>query len=147
MKFLSILIYLLIFCAVSQAQIHRATSPTSYQIRYNSNFSFQYFLKKIDHRFSNYPENVLNQELIIWITSVIGTFFVGICGVLPVLMLPNLADNHHKLGMKKYESKTKLTFSSKLKQMNSNVVYRLQLVPCLEMCLYIFYLRPIQLIF
>lgn len=105
MKFLSISIFILIFCIISQAQIHRATSPNNYQIRYNSNLTFQNFLRKIDYGFaenSNYPENFsfMNKEIIVWFTSVIGTFFVGICGVLPVLILPNLTDNHHKLSKK-----------------------------------------------
>ncbi|RNA18805.1 zinc transporter ZIP13 isoform X2 [Brachionus plicatilis] len=88
---------------VSQAQIHRATSPYNYQIRYNSNFTFQYFLKKIGaYENKEYSDNqpifnFYSKQLIVWVTSIIGTFFVGICGILPVVVLPSMADDHQKL--------------------------------------------------
>ncbi|CAF0722386.1 unnamed protein product [Brachionus calyciflorus] len=108
MKFFIYCTILNLLLSYSNAQIHRATNTHNYQIKYNSNFTLQYYLKRLnsfetlDNCF--YPAyltdiaNFLNNEkLIIWVTSVIGTFFVGICGILPVIILPNLADDHQKL--------------------------------------------------
>lgn len=91
-------------------QIHRATNQNNYLIKYNSNFTLQYYLKRLNEQYSTEKlkfslfdlklfENFkqYEQKITVFLTSVIGTFFVGICGIVPVVILPQLAEDHNKL--------------------------------------------------
>jgi hypothetical protein len=116
------LILFVFFISISNAQIHRASSQNNYQVKYDSNFTLQYFLKKINHAaaavdaestlqrnesnsrvlsflslFDNLYYNMDDTGRFVWATSIIGTFLVGVCGVLPVFLLPQLVHDHHKL--------------------------------------------------
>lgn len=106
MKRILVFICLSVIFWLSNAQIHRATNQLSYQIRYNANFTLQHYLKKLNtldctrtNFLNDYFSFTNNETLLVWITSIIGTFFVGICGILPVIILPHLADDHQKLGI------------------------------------------------
>lgn len=116
MKCLIFFVCFLNFLTVSQSQIHRATNSYNYQIRYNSNFTYNYLLKKIsNYEFIENSDSPIicafyNKELIVWLTSVIGTFFIGICGILPVVLLPSMADDHQKLSKYKINFQYKVNF-------------------------------------
>jgi hypothetical protein len=91
-------------CNFSTAQIHRATNQGNYHIKYDNNFTLQYYLNKLivysDDLQNEYEINGnlwQKDVLIVWASSIIGTFFVSICGVLPVVILPKLADDDQKL--------------------------------------------------
>lgn len=116
------LILVIYYINTTNCQIHRATNQLNYQIKYDSNFTLQYLFKKLEYA-NNLNQDAIGNQLInttynyfcnlfsmkardvafiiqnlnVWITSVIGTFFLGICGVVPVIILPHLADDHAKL--------------------------------------------------
>ena len=83
-------------------QIHRAASQTSGQnnkVDLNQNLQLNY---KIDfEQNSTYKIDdklyVKNSRTLTWVMSVIGALLVGLSGILPVAVLPHLADNHQKL--------------------------------------------------
>lgn len=90
-------------------QIHRASNKHDYQIKYDSNFTANYLMKQL-----NLVENssssdtfkffgIKDEKLLVWAFTVIGTFFVGVCGIVPVLILPQLADDHAKLSKFSYK--------------------------------------------
>ena len=92
----------------SWAQIHRASNKHDYQIKYDSNFTSNYLLKQFNFVDNANQTNgsfvsrffgIKEEKLLVWASTVLGTFFVGICGVVPVLILPQLADDHTKLGI------------------------------------------------
>ena len=101
-----VLLILIIICNNSiHGQIHRATNQGNYHIKYDNNFTLQYYLNKLiiysDDLQNDYQVNSnlwQKNVLIVWAASIIGTFFVSICGVLPVVILPALADGDQKLG-------------------------------------------------
>lgn len=97
-----------LFFVPNMAQIHRAASKQDYQIKYDSNYTAHYLLKQLNLESNNSrletAQTILTrlfgfkeEKLLVWASTVIGTFFVGICGIVPVLILPQLADDHNKL--------------------------------------------------
>ncbi len=113
-KFQSVVLFIFVV-SISNAQIHRASNHNNYRIKYDSNFTLQYFLKKINYKAEISLQNENSTKsffylsfldsfdfdtdicMFVWLTSIIGTFIVGICGVLPVFLLPQLVHDHHKL--------------------------------------------------
>ena len=99
----------IVLSALSQAnaQIHRASSQSNYQIKYDSNFTLQYFLKKLQTQSTRDMFSLLDHYSflaeasggvrLIWITSVLAALLVGVCGVLPALLLPRLANDQRSL--------------------------------------------------
>ena len=124
---ISCLVVLVAFFVVQMAngQIHRASSQSMYQVKYDSNFTMNYFVKKLHHlstqsgnnsssllkqsdaspllssiflvNYVNYMNDLNHEKIFVWMTSVMGTFVVGICGILPVFLLPQLIHDHQKL--------------------------------------------------
>lgn len=123
-----ILVSLFVLVALNEAQIHRAVSHSSYQIRYDSNFTLHYFMKKSGNELNSrlnsssttsssygglgrlvdsmryyFDYNMLlmdrlyDDSVFVWVTTILGTFFVGICGILPVVLLPQLIHDHHRM--------------------------------------------------
>ena len=96
---------ILILIAPIDAQIHRASNKQDYQIKYESNFTANYLLKKFNFADNANQTNgsrflgIKEEKLLVWASTVLGTFFVGICGIVPVIILPQLADDHTKLGI------------------------------------------------
>lgn len=116
-----LLTIILCLIRVKESQIHRASNKYDYQIKYDSNFTNNYLVKQMNLDAAN--ESVTNmssangslsfyafkftqehENLLVWMTTLIGTFFVGICGIVPVLVLPQLAHDHHKLSTRFYFS-------------------------------------------
>lgn len=88
------------------SQIHRASNKHDYQMKYDSNYTANFFLKqlnleqnaKLSNEYMSKTFGLDDQKFLVWVSTVIGTLFVGICGIIPVIVLPQLADDHHKLG-------------------------------------------------
>lgn len=101
----SLLILLVYFLSsnIVNSQIHRAINPNNYHIKYDLDFSLKNFFNINDNNSSktdsedNLPEKNHHHSVSVWFSSAIATFFVGMCGVVPVVILPQLADDHHKL--------------------------------------------------
>jgi hypothetical protein len=97
---LKIATFVFILCNFSiNGQIHRATNQGNYHIKYDNNFTLQHYLNRLIlysgslHNEYEMSSNLWEKDvLIVWAASIIGTFFVSICGVLPVIILPRLAD-------------------------------------------------------
>jgi hypothetical protein len=85
------------FLYLIHSQIHRASNLNSYQIKYDSNFTVQYYLKKLASLNTDTLAQKTPDALFVWVSTVIGTFFVGICGILPVMLIPELVNDHQKL--------------------------------------------------
>lgn len=94
-------------------QIHRAVNQNDYHLKYEQTFkrvkakeadpasrSDTNWTATVSHR--EYSGDELNVEikskLTIWISSVLGALLVGLSGILPITILPHLADQHDKLG-------------------------------------------------
>ena len=92
---------------VANAQIHRAISQSSYQIKYDTNYTQQLELKnqqlnalKQSANERDFASNGLFQYVRIeLVASILGSIVVGLSGIFPVAILPRLADDHHTLRM------------------------------------------------
>jgi hypothetical protein len=102
-----------LLASTANSQIHRASSQNNYRLKYDANFTMHYFQRKvanlaelvahqneskiIDHFSFNTLYFNYNSDAFVWASVVLGTFMVGMCGVLPVFLLPRLIDGHQKL--------------------------------------------------
>lgn len=112
------LLAVLALASVISAQIHRATSKQDYQMKYSSNYTTNYLLKQLNLENNSKLEaghtilarlfGLKEDKLYVWVSTVLGTFFVGVCGIVPVLILPQLADDHTKLGIFRISATFKL---------------------------------------
>lgn len=80
--------------------IHRSISKHNYQNKYeHSNNTLDSWISSIllqrQYLIEFFSSN--QNELAIWISSVISASLVGLCGVLPVFVLPHLENDHKKL--------------------------------------------------
>jgi len=114
--------FFLLFQANTQVngQIHRATNQNSYQIKYEQNFNLSNLIEQFKNiKFFNFNSiNILNKanssvsiEYAIpekigsfqsgshfnWFASIIGTFLVGVSGIIPAFVLPRLDHNQKHL--------------------------------------------------
>ena len=88
---------LFFLCNLTNAQIHRANNPSSYHLKYDVNYTKQIQSSEQDE---NVELSTANQYLT-WLFALFGITLVGLSGILPVLVLPRLADRHEDLGLKK----------------------------------------------
>jgi hypothetical protein len=92
---------LLIFLSLSlfnfgftNAQIHRAKSPSSYYLKYDVNYTKANSQKQQDL----INEDPIRHQYLTWMFSIMGILLVGLSGILPVAILPRLANNNDDLG-------------------------------------------------
>lgn len=118
-KLLLLSTLLLFLFQVNNGQIHRATNQNSYQIKYDQNFNLSNLIEQFKNiKFFNYNTvNVVNKtnnsvsieqailnkfhcDYFNWIASIVGTFLVGVSGIIPAFVLPRL--DHNQKQLRKY---------------------------------------------
>ena len=57
----------------------------------------QHIHRTVNNTKHNNQFHAKHSELTVWTTSMLSALLVGLCGVVPVILLPRLADNHEKL--------------------------------------------------
>lgn len=97
---IQLLLWLSLFCVFQCQIIHRSVSQSDYHVKYESVNStlktwISSFLREKSEKFVS--DLLDHNDTIIWIVSTISAFVVGFCGVVPVLILPRLVDDHRKL--------------------------------------------------
>ena len=102
---------------ISNGQIHRATNQNSYQIKYEQNLNLSNLFEQFKNiKFFNFNTNIENSnkpnnsppidqeslnkiddvrcvshcDYVNWIASIVGTFLVGVSGIIPAFVLPRL---------------------------------------------------------
>jgi hypothetical protein len=121
-----VLCTLLIYCIGNHNQVysqllHRAQSPSSSYVKYDINYTETYLNKKakinndsdINNSKLNNDSSILSylttitsineyffenkNDFNLWFISILATALIGFSGILPVIILPQLAANHSKL--------------------------------------------------
>ena len=106
-RFSSLLFSMMIFLYYSiflfnltSAQIHRASNPSSYHLKYDSNYTKH--IQSTDERVRLDDKQLfVNYKYLTWMFSLFGIMLVGLSGILPVLVLPRLANRHEDLSIKR----------------------------------------------
>lgn len=91
----------IILVTCTNCQIHRAVNQNVYHLKYDV---------KVEHVKQTNYSTVINtpccdkpveyqSKLTVWFSSILGALLVGLSGVLPLAILPRLADQHDKLSL------------------------------------------------
>ena len=82
----------IILVTCTNCQIHRAVNQNVYHLKY-----------EVEQKQTNYSTDdkpvEYQSKFTVWFSSILGALLVGLSGVLPLAILPRLADQHDKLSL------------------------------------------------